>query len=778
MIKQMLATISCCTTAAAALYADTITVHWTGTTDTDFWTPSNWTHYEWTGSENHFWGIEDIDEVLSGDISLNDYYNWKYPNNSGYVVDLGGRTAMLGGKVDILTKAEHPIVLCNGVIDMTASGQPFRVNPTESQRASLLVISNMTLNVEKLYIGGNVYSGKGTGIVHQVESTVVAGRIELSRCNYSYGEYVIESGNAAFGKFYFGGDNWDAPSTNALVRLNGGVLTVPKFEKLCRGCENPKIVFNGGMLKVPADNSDLIPNWLSATVGEGGLCIDTDGHDVTIKSGRIVEYCENASIEKMGEGMLSIKDSRTWTGTVAVLGGTLDLNGGTITGPLVLGGDGKIVNATVSTTDITIMEGYELAPQLYSEFEDGAYSISALKVGPGASVVAPVKGLLSSAVGWYDPSDATTVLYDENGGVTNLLNKGVAGASCDMILKEATSESPYISQVNGLDAIVFTNNYGFEATSRVNMNLAKGRSVFAVARCGETGDQKITPIEWCRGGYTWDRGQHLRLSVETGKTYAACRYLDDSDEEKDMWLGANNPGASAAIYISSARDLPDAEGTNVWVRVTGYSGGNIIDNKNTAALRLKTGVDNYRISYGWSKGGKSRSNGLVGEALAYDRCLADEESDLIHAYLGHKWVSSEIPAPVAKLNIGALALDGGTAGFEGSEVAVGNLSGTGTLNDLLSLTVTGTVTAKLAAEGAAIAVDAPLDLTGTTLVLDESVFALANVGDTATVFTATSIIGKPAILLSEGDTRKIKVHKTGTAITVEHVQRGLCVIFR
>ncbi|MBQ3806339.1 MAG: hypothetical protein II840_00120 [Kiritimatiellae bacterium] len=776
MIKQMLTTMSCCTIAATALYADTI--HWTGTTDADFWKLSNWTHYEWTGSENHFWGIEDIGEVLSGDISLNDYYNWKYPNNSGYVVDLGGRTATLGGKIDVLTKAEHPIVLCNGVVDMAASGQPFRVNPTESQRASLLVISNMTLNVAKLYVGGNVYSGKGTGIVHQVKSTVVADRIELSRCNYSYGEYVIESGSATFGKFCFGGDNWDEPSTNALVRLDGGVLTVPLFEKQCKGCENPKIVFNGGVLKVSADNSDLIPNWLTATVGEGGLCIDTDGHDVSISAGRISAYDDAAALVKSGAGTLKLGDARTWAGPVSVLGGTLDLNGGTITGPLVLAGDGKIVNATVSTTDITIMEGYELAPQLYSEFEDGAYSISALKVGPGASVVAPVKGLLSSAVGWYDPSDATTVLYDENGGVTNLLNKGVAGASCDMILKEATSESPYISQVNGLDAIVFTNNYGFEATSRVNMNLAKGRSVFAVARCGDTGDKKITAIEWSRGEWTWDHGQHLRLAVESGRTYANFMYLNDSDEDKDMWLGADNMALSASAYVNSARDLPDAEGTNVWVRVTGYSGGNIIDNTNTTVQKLKTGEERYRISYGWSKGGDSRSNGIAGEALAYDRWLADGEADLIHAYLGHKWVSSEIPAPVAKLNIGSLTLAGGTVGFEGSDITVGDLVGNGAMSDAAKVTVTGTITAKLVSDGAAIAVSASLDLTGTTLVLDESAFALSQIGDMATVFSASSISGVPEIQLESEDKRKIKVRNMGTAITVMRMNPGFTLIVR
>ena len=731
---------------------------------------------DWTGAEDSRWSNDAnwSDNTLPGETDNVSFADWRirYSANKVTVVDLEG-TEKTVANIYVGTASDFPITVTNGTLRFT------KCEIANQGSACELIVSNAMLVAENITVGGNGWNGGGTGVVHQVDGSVVADKLCLGYGENGAGSYILENGNAVFTALNYGADIWTSKAGEGLFVLNGGTLSIDAINNGgCRGCEICTFVFNGGTLKLTADNSSLIPSWLTTTVGEGGLCIDTDGHDVSINAGRISAYDDAAALVKSGAGTLKLGDARTWAGPVSVLGGTLDLNGGTITGPLVLAGDGKIVNATVSTTDITIMEGYELAPQLYSEFEDGAYSISALKVGPGASVVAPVKGLLSSAVGWYDPSDATTVLYDENGGVTNLLNKGVAGASCDMILKEATSESPYISQVNGLDAIVFTNNYGFEATSRVNMNLAKGRSVFAVARCGETGDQKITPIEWSRGGYTWDHGQHLRLSVESGKTYAACRYLDDSDEEKDMWLGADNLALSASAYVNSARDLPDAEGTNVWVRVTGYSGGNIIDNKNTTALKLKTGEENYRISYGWSKGGKSNSNGLVGEALAYDRCLADEESDLIHAYLGHKWVSSEIPAPVAKLNVGALALDGGTAGFEGSEVAVGNLSGTGTLNDLLSLTVTGTVTAKLAAEGAAIVVDAPLDLTGTTLVLDESAFALADVGDTATVFTATSITGKPTLRLAEGDKRKIKVRSTGTAITVERVRHGLCIILQ
>ena len=738
---------------------------------------------DWTGAQDSRWSNDAnwADNALPGETDNVSFADWRirYSANKVTVVNLEGAEKTVAN-IYVGTASDLPITVTNGTLRFT------KCEIANKGSACELIVSNAMLAAENVTVGGNGWNGGGTGVVHQVGGSVVAEALILGYGENGAGSYVLEGGSAVFTNLSYGANIWTSKAGEALFALNGGTLSIDAINNGgCHGCESSTFIFNGGALKLTANNSDLIPSWLAATVDEGGLSIDTDGHDVTIKSGRIVEYCENASIEKKGAGTLSIKDSRTWTGTVAVLGGTLDLNGGTITGPLVLGGDGKIVNGTVQTTDITILGGCEFAPQQYSEFADGAYNMPSLKVGPGASVVAPVKGLLSSAVGWYDPSDATTVLCDENGGVTNLANKGVAGASCDMLLKESSAEPPYVAQVNGLDVLVFTNNYGFEAKSRVNMDLSKGRSVFAAARFGDTDNGKVTAIEWSRGEWTWDAGQLLRLSVEPGKTYANCKYLNEEDADKDTWLGANNPGASAAIYVNSARDLPDAEGTNLWARVTGYSGGNVIDNKNTVALRLKTGEGNYRISYGWSKGGKSRSNGLVGEALAYDRCLADEESDLVHAYLGHKWVSSEIPAPVAKLNVGALALEGGTVGFEGSEVAVGNLSGTGTLNDLLSLTVTGTVTAKLVAAGAAIAVDAPLDLTGTTLILDESVFvldesafALADVGDTATVFTATSITGKPTLRLAEGDKRKIKVRSTGTAITVERVRHGLCIILQ
>ena len=731
---------------------------------------------DWTGGQDSRWSNDAnwADNALPGETDSVSFADWRirYSANKVTVLDLEGAEKTVAN-IYAGTSSDFPITVTNGTLRFTKS------EIANQGSACELIVSNAVLVAENVTVGGNGWNGGGTGVVHQVAGSVVADKLCLGYGENGAGSYILENGNAVFTALNYGADIWTSKAGEGLFVLNGGTLSIDAINNGgCRGCEICTFVFNGGTLKLTADNSSLIPSWLTTTVGEGGLCIDTDGHDVSISAGRISAYDDAAALAKSGAGTLKLGDARTWAGPVSVLGGTLDLNGGTITGPLIFGGDGKIVNGMVQTTDITILDGCEFAPQLYSEFVDGAYSISSLKVGSGASVVAPVKGLLSSAVGWYDPSDATTVLYDENRGVTNLLNKGVAGASCDMILKEATAESPYISQVNGLDAIVFTNNYGFEATSRVNMKLAKGRSVFAVARCGDTGDGKVTAIEWSRGEWTYDAGQLLRLSVEPGKTYANCKYLNEEDADKDTWLGANNPGASAAIYISSARDLPNAEGTNLWARVTGYSDGAVVDNKNTAALRLKTGVDNYRISYGWSKGGKSRSNGLVGEALAYDRCLADEESDLIHAYLGHKWVSSEIPAPVAKLNIGALTLEGGTVGFEGSDVTVGDIVGNGAMSDAAKVTVTGTITAKLVSDGAAIAVSAPLDLTGTTLVLDESAFALSQIGDMATVFSASSISGVPEIQLESEDKRKIKVRNTGTAITVTRLNPGLVIIFR
>ena len=246
------------------------------------------------------------------------------------------------------------------------------------------------------------------------------------------------------------------------------------------------------------------------------------------------------------------------------------------------------------------------------------------------------------------------------------------------------------------------------------------------------------------------------------------------------------------IYVSSARSTDrGAEGkSSVYSRADSYDNGVLkVANGASEAVALKQSEDvKSRICIGWSKAMKwhdsevgnipSVTAGYIGEILAFDRAVSDFESEIIHAYLEHKWISSGLPAPQAKLSIGTLTLDEGTVGFEGSDVTIGNLVGAGAITDVAKVTVTGTITAKLAEEGAAVSVAAPLDLTGTALALDESELVLAEYGQTATVFTATSITGTPTLQLAEGDRRRIKVRNTGTAIVVERANPGTVVIIR
>ncbi|MBE6383369.1 MAG: hypothetical protein E7049_10235 [Lentisphaerae bacterium] len=101
---------------------------------------------------------------------------------------------------------------------------------------------------------------------------------------------------------------------------------------------------------------------MKVEIGEVGIVIDSNGHDITFAATTVARaegVTTDGGLTKKGDGTLAVvQAAQVWNGPTKVLGGTLDLNGGTITGPLFLGGNGRIVNATINTTDITIQSDY------------------------------------------------------------------------------------------------------------------------------------------------------------------------------------------------------------------------------------------------------------------------------------------------------------------------------------------------------------------------------------------------------------------------------------
>ena len=793
-----------------------------GAGDSDWWNADNWDSW-WGESGKPADGItpETLNDPYWGDRSFN--------NETGPVgVNLGGKAAKTGTLW--IRYTGESFALTNGTLDTTGDIVIDTDNSSyKGVKGPTLVLKDINLtNTWSINVGGlDNDNGIGTFVV-EAGTTLWGHDIRMVYSDQKKSTYIQNGGDVRF--------HWFGCSAkgggNGRIELNGGTLKVPNFsyvywegpltEENERTKINMTLVFNGGTLKAWPDNSNwvdgqnFVPVWMKTVIDEGGVIIDSNGYDVTFGATNITAVANDGGLTKRGAGILKVNKGVVWSGPTKVLGGTLDLNGGTITGPLVLGGDGKIVNATIQTTDITIQDGYVLSPYDFATVSaEGVLQMATLVAGAGTSSVSPVAGLIASAAGWYDPSDGDTLTTDENGGVTKIANKGSAGSMLDAEIVNDTGyitgqghagvELPYVGKLNGLDALVFTNNItGFQTHSH-QFSDGSGKAVFAVSMRSDALVPEgaiesvgcVYPAEWCRGGYVWDTDNFLGVASMDG--WHHLRYKLDDGSLMDVDWGdtsvTDRPERQMfdqMIYVSSIRSTDrGAEGkSSVYSRADRYDNETLkVANGASEAVALQQSENmESRICIGWSKVMKwhdqdvglipSVTAGSVGEIIAFDRAVSGFESEIIHAYLGHKWLSDEIPAPQAKISIGTLTLDGGSVGFENSEVTVGNLVGAGAITDVAKVTVTGTITAKLAEEGAAVSVAAPLDLTGTTLVIDESEFELAVYGQTATVFTATSITGMPTVHREEGESRRFVVTNTGTAIVVERVKLGMSVFIR
>lgn len=794
---------------------------WNGRTDNNWWTLDNWETGSWPKDEQE----QPIVPAEVPSSMVEPYFGWQIDDRSATTINLGGRDRPITatGNFDVC-KDGYEITFTNGSISVDGW---LKVSTDKQTENVVMRLKDVDLTCSVIQIG-ELWTAPGCGTFIVDSGTVSATDMRMVQDGTETSTFVMNGGETRL--------HWLSCSSkgggNGRIELNGGTLKVPDFsyvnyegplnEENGTTNINMTLVFNGGTLKAWPNNYDtvygwnFVPVWMKTVIGEGGVIIDSNGYDVTFGATNITAVANDGGLTKRGAGILKVNKGVVWGGPTKVLGGTLDLNGGTITGPLVLGGDGKIVNATIQTTDITIQDGYVLSPYDFATVSaEGVLQMATLVAGAGTSSVSPVAGLIASAAGWYDPSDGDTLTTDENGGVTKIANKGSAGSMLDAEIVNDTGyitgqghegvELPYVGKLNGLDALVFTNNItGFQTPSH-QFSDGSGKAVFAVSMRSDALVPEgaiesvgcVYPAEWCRGGWVWDTDNflgvasmdgwhHLRYKLDDG----SLRDVDWGDTSVTDW--PERQMFDQMIYVSSIRSTDrGAEGkSSVYSRADRYDNETLkVANGASEAVALQQSENmESRICIGWSKAMKyhnedvgnipSVTAGSVGEIIAFDRAVSGFESEIIHAYLGHKWLSDEIPAPQAKLSIGTLTLDGGSVGFENSEVTVGNLVGAGAITDVAKVTVTGTITAKLAEEGAAVSVAAPLDLTGTTLVIDESEFELAVYGQTATVFTATSITGTPTLQLAEGDRRRIKVRNTGVAIVVERVNPGLAVLIR
>ena len=772
--------------------------NWTGEVSTDWWDVRNWTG----------WPDGQTPESVTNEMGEASFDDWAIAPHPNRTADLGGQTVALSGPIWVLTGAEIPVRIANGTVSCSS------LNIRNASTLASLTLAGVDLTVNGSVNVASHYEVGGRGSL-TVESGRLSGTdLRLVQEENEVSVVRINGGEARFHWFSCSGRG----GGDGLLELNGGTLKVPGFAYInweggplaeVDGTTNinMRLVMNGGTLKAWTNNvgnintGDFVPKWMRVTLGEGGAVVDTNGYDLPFQATNLTVVANDGGFTKKGDGTLKVEQGVFWRGPTKVLGGTLDLCGGTVTGPLVLGGDGRIANGTIATEDITIQDDYVFKTGDWTSVDElGVCRIERVSVQGAATVTSPLNGLLASASVWYDPSDAATLVKDANDGVIEIVNKGAGGASMDGKLfyderyfaerGRTQVEPPALAKINGLTALAFTNNItGFRTDGKVTFSGAFGKSVFAVGKRvqsfydsyrGDTGNAEIYPIEWTGGSGIWHQDNLFGLSLQRENTW---NYYRNAEGKETWWnLYGANMSVDDVPYVASQRGKaqPADEAPNIFARVTGLVSGERMDVSGSRAEALENANEGKaRVTYGWSMGLGRSSNGIIGEALAFARCLNETEAKIVQSYLERKWISSDIPEEYAMLAFGSLALGNDAAlDLERSDATIGTLTGAGALVNAGNVSVTGTIEPRLQELGSALTVSGLVDVTGSTIVLDEADLADWAYNASRTVLTAASLVGVPAVSVPAGGKGKYVVSNTGTALVVTHVPAGMVVVVR
>ena len=179
-----------------------------------------------------------------------------------------------------------------------------------------------TLNVNKAFVGG--YIGENC----RTEMVVNKGQINVGEVFYvsvggdatltmNGGAITVADSDAGFTLCH-------VTNGSAKVIMNGGTITASKIRtEYLSGNATAEVLFNGGTLKATRTTAQFFnasPNIIACEIGEGGLIIDTAGHDLTISQG----FSGIGGITKKGEGKLLLKGENTFAGDVVVEEGTVE----------------------------------------------------------------------------------------------------------------------------------------------------------------------------------------------------------------------------------------------------------------------------------------------------------------------------------------------------------------------------------------------------------------------------------------------------------------------
>ena len=109
------------------------------------------------------------------------------------------------------------------------------------------------------------------------------------------------------------------PGTTGSLDLNGGTV---RTSQLLGGDGNASVTFNGSQIVATGGSANFIGQLDTATIGTGGLKVDSNGFNLTAPQA----LAGSGGVVKSGAGTLALTGANTHTGNHSVLGGTLSLS--------------------------------------------------------------------------------------------------------------------------------------------------------------------------------------------------------------------------------------------------------------------------------------------------------------------------------------------------------------------------------------------------------------------------------------------------------------------
>ena len=277
--------------------------------------------------------------------------------NAGSIIVNGNGT--LSGPISSNGSIYHP---ASGAFTMTLTGSNANFSGVITNAGTLKIGNKWALGTSTLYLGDGVNTG-GIGLNASFNATgadAVSNNIVLlgdggvgNNLNTLELAGVISGGfglnKNGLGRVILSGNN----GYTGVTTINAGTLNAGHANAL--GSVGADITFAGGVLQYSAASAST--DWASRFKNSASsIALDTDGQNVTLAGN--IENSNKGGLTKLGDGILLLSGSNTYSGMTLVSAGTLSVNGGiynsavTATGG-TLGGTGFVGNLTIDAGQLS-----------------------------------------------------------------------------------------------------------------------------------------------------------------------------------------------------------------------------------------------------------------------------------------------------------------------------------------------------------------------------------------------------------------------------------------